>query len=282
VDEDISDIAMIEEFERWIAEETPFPATVSARFTGDREEQEESQAFLMKAFAGALGLMFVILLAQFNSFYNSVLVLSAVVMSVAGVLIGMLVMGQKFSIIMTGTGIVALAGIVVNNNIVLIDTYQELARRMDRLEAVVRTAEARIRPVILTTVTTIAGLAPMMLAVSLDFTNGGINWGAPTALWWVQLATAVIFGLGIATVLTLVVTPAALAARVWVGQFLGTGTLTAWFTLAGAFQRGPHRSAHMRDRSLRRRLSREPLPEIIWEEPRGTPRPHPQVTQAAE
>ncbi|MEE8453479.1 MAG: efflux RND transporter permease subunit, partial [Limibaculum sp.] len=196
VDEATSDIARIREFERWIAEEDPFPASVAARFTGDREEQAESQAFLVSAFAGALGLMFVILLAQFNSFYNSALVLSAVVMSVAGVLVGMMVMGQKFSIIMTGTGIVALAGIVVNNNIVLIDTFQEFARRMDPLEAIVRTAEARIRPVLLTTITTMAGLAPMMLAVSFDFVNGGISRGAPTALWWVQLATAVVFGLG--------------------------------------------------------------------------------------
>ncbi|MGM0586255.1 MAG: efflux RND transporter permease subunit, partial [Pseudomonadota bacterium] len=114
--------AKIAEIGDWIEAETPFPASVEWTFTGDQEEQAESQQFLMKAFAGALGLMFVILLAQFNSVYNSVLVLSAVVMSVAGVLVGMVVMGQPFSIIMTGTGIVALAGIVVNNNIVLIDT----------------------------------------------------------------------------------------------------------------------------------------------------------------
>ncbi len=211
-----SDIATIAALEQWIAEKQPFPRGVSARFTGDREEQQESMAFLAKAFAGALGLMFVILLAQFNSLYNSILVLSAVVMSVGGVLVGMLIMGQTFSIIMTGTGIVALAGIVVNNNIVLIDTYQELAKRMDRLEAVVRTAEARIRPVLLTTITTIAGLTPMMFATSLDFVNGGIAIGAPTALWWVQLATAVVFGLGTATILTLIVTPSALAARIWI------------------------------------------------------------------
>ncbi len=267
VDENTSDIARIEEFERWIAEEDPFPASVAARFTGDREEQEETQAFLISAFAGALGLMFVILLAQFNSVYNSALVLSAVVMSVAGVLVGMMVMGQKFSLIMTGTGIVALAGIVVNNNIVLIDTYQDFARRMDPLEAVVRTAEARIRPVLLTTITTMAGLAPMMLAVSLDFVNGGINRGAPTALWYVQLATAVVFGLGIATVLTLVVTPAALAARVWLERLFGTGALTLWFGLTGLLHGRWSGSAYLRDRRLRRGLQRQPLPEIIWTEP---------------
>ncbi len=218
VGDGVSDIAKIEELEDWIATENPFPASVQANFTGDREEQEKSQSFLMYAFAGALGLMFVILLAQFNSLYNSVLVLSAVVMSATGVLIGMLVMGQPFSIIMTGTGIVALAGIVVNNNIVLIDTFQEFSCQMRPLEAIVRTAEQRIRPVLLTTITTMAGLFPMMFATSLDFGTGRIMVGAPTALWWTQLATAVVFGLGIATVLTLVVTPAALAARIWLSR----------------------------------------------------------------
>ncbi len=280
VDAETSDIAAIEAFERWIAEDAPFPASVSARFTGDREEQAESQAFLVKAFAGALGLMFVILLAQFNSLYNSVLVLSAVVMSVAGVLIGMMVMGQKFSIIMTGTGIVALAGIVVNNNIVLIDTFQEFSRRMPPLEAIVRTAEARIRPVLLTTITTMAGLLPMMFAMSLDFVNGGISRGAPTALWWVQLATAVVWGLGLATVLTLVVTPAALAARVWLGRLFGTGLLTGLYGIAGLFGGRWSGSAWMRDRQLRRRLAREPVPEIIWTETQQ-PKP-PGIVRAAE
>ena len=202
------------------------PETVKWELAGDQEEQAESQAFLGQAFIGALGLMFVILLAQFNSLYNSVVVLLAVVLSVTGVLIGMLVMDQTFSIIMTGTGVVALAGIVVNNNIVLIDTYQEYARYMPRIEAITRTAEARIRPVLLTTITTMAGLAPMMFGISVDFFNGGYTVDAPTALWWKQLATAVVFGLGLATILTLIVTPALLAVRVWVTKALiGLGVL---------------------------------------------------------
>ncbi len=168
----------------------PLPKGLEWEWTGDQEDQEESGAFLMNAFAGALGLMFIILLAQFNSFYNSFLVLLAVVLSTAGVLVGMMVMGQTFSIIMTGTGIVALAGIVVNNNIVLIDTYQEYSAYMPRIEAIVRTAEDRIRPVLLTTITTMAGLAPMMYGLSLDFVNGGYSIDSPTALWWKQLATA--------------------------------------------------------------------------------------------
>ena len=218
----------IETLAAWAEKALPKIApSVNANFVGDQEEQAESMAFLGKAFIGALGLMFVILLAQFNSFYNSVLVLSAVVMSVAGVLIGMMVTGQTFSIIMTGTGIVALAGIVVNNNIVLIDTFQDYARHMPRLEAITRTAEDRLRPVLLTTITTIAGLTPMMLATSIDFPNREISVGAPTALWWVQLATAVVFGLGFSTLLTLVATPAALAARVWLKRGVITGAKAA-------------------------------------------------------
>ncbi|MEL6476552.1 MAG: efflux RND transporter permease subunit [Pseudomonadota bacterium] len=268
----VSENEKIAELQDW-AKDAALPPTVSARFVGDWEEQQESMAFLIQAFAGALGLMFVILLAQFNSIYNAILVLSAVVMSVAGVLIGMLVMGQTFSIIMTGTGIVALAGIVVNNNIVLIDTYQEFAKRMDRLEAIVQTAEARIRPVLLTTITTMAGLTPMMFAVSLDFTTGSVSFGAPTALWWTQLATAVVWGLGIATVLTLLVTPAALAAREWVtrGAYGGLRLVAAMLTPGSAF---------WQDRRLRRQLRRaKPDDVLVWEDP--TP-PSPTLLRAAE
>ncbi|MDP5348084.1 MAG: efflux RND transporter permease subunit, partial [Paracoccaceae bacterium] len=164
----------------WLAT-NPLPASIDWEWTGDQEEQAESGAFLQTAFAGALGLMFIILLAQFNSIYNSILVLMAVVMSTAGSLVGMLVMDQPFSIIMTGTGIVALAGIVVNNNIILIDTYQEYSKYMPRTEAITRTAEDRIRPVLLTTITTMAGLAPMMFGLSLDFMNGGYSIDSPTA-----------------------------------------------------------------------------------------------------
>ncbi|MCK0167111.1 efflux RND transporter permease subunit [Jannaschia sp. S6380] len=236
------------------------PESVAWEWTGDQEEQAESQAFLGQAFIGALGLMFVILLAQFNSIYNSVLVLLAVVLSTTGVLIGMLVMGQPFSIIMTGTGIVALAGIVVNNNIVLIDTYQEYSRYMPRLEAITRTAEDRIRPVLLTTLTTMAGLAPMMFGLSFDFIRGGYSLGSPTALWWIQLATAVVWGLGVATVLTLIFTPAMLAARVWLAIYVraigrGLGRL--------GFDRGGRAA---QDWALRRQARRVPVPTLLWSE----------------
>lgn len=242
----------------WL-ETNPLPQGVSWEWTGDQEDEAESQAFLGNAFAGALGLMFIILLAQFNSVYNSVLVLLAVVLSTAGVLIGMLVMDQTFSIIMTGTGIVALAGIVVNNNIVLIDTYQEYSSYMPRIEAIVRTAEDRIRPVLLTTVTTMAGLAPMMFGLSLDFVNGGYSIDSPTALWWKQLATAVVFGLGIATVLTLVFTPSMLALRVWLSTYLGWGARM----LAAASMGSASRIA--KDLALQSAARRIKAPEILWD-----------------
>ncbi|MBE1282488.1 MAG: AcrB/AcrD/AcrF family protein [Rhodobacteraceae bacterium] len=247
----------IETITKWL-EANPLPRTITWEWTGDQEEQAESGAFLQNAFMGALGLMFIILLAQFNSFYNSVLVLLAVVLSTTGVLIGMMVMQQPFSIIMTGTGIVALAGIVVNNNIVLIDTYQEFSRHMPRVEAIIRTAEARIRPVLLTTITTMAGLAPMMFGLSLDFIGGGYSIDSPTSLWWKQLATAVVFGLGIATVLTLVVTPSFLALRVWFETYV------TWMFRLLARLTGGRSSRIARDMRLKRTMRKLPTTEIIW------------------
>ena len=240
-------------------EENPLPPGMSWEWTGDQADQAESQAFLSSAFAAALVLMFIILLAQFNSFYNSFVVLIAVVLSTVGVLIGMLVMQQPFSIIMTGTGIVALAGIVVNNNIVLIDTYQELSRYLPKVEAIVRTAEQRIRPVLLTTITTMAGLAPMMFGLSLDFVNGGYSVDSPTALWWKQLATAVVFGLGTATMLTLVFTPALLSARVWVTTYVLW--IARLLVRVGASRRGQV----AQDWALRKMARKTKPAEIIWD-----------------
>ncbi|WP_300031780.1 efflux RND transporter permease subunit [uncultured Roseobacter sp.] len=243
----------------------PLPDSISWEWTGDQEEQAESGAFLQKAFMAALGLMFIILLAQFNSFYNALLVLLAVVLSTTGVLIGMIMMDQTFSIIMTGTGIVALAGIVVNNNIILIDTYQEYERYMPRIEAIIRTAQARIRPVLLTTITTMAGLAPMMFGLSLNFADGGYTIDSPTALWWKQLATAVVFGLGIATVLTLMVTPSMLAIRVWATTYVRwIATLLAKMSMGRA-------SRAARDWALQRDAGRAAFQELIWEDDTAVP-----------
>ena len=260
---------------QWL-DTNPLPASVSWEWTGDQEDQAESGAFLAQAFAGALGLMFIILLAQFNSVYNSILVLLAVILSTTGVLIGMLVMDQAFSIIMTGTGIVALAGIVVNNNIVLIDTYQEYERYMPRTEAITRTAEDRIRPVLLTTITTMAGLAPMMFGLSLDFIGGGFSVDSPTSLWWKQLATAVVFGLGIATVLTLVFTPSMLALRVWFTTYV------RWAAQLAAKLSLGKQSRAAQDWALSREAKRVKAPEIIWDDPDAIPVPVAAPLKAAE
>lgn len=200
----------------WL-ETGPLPDGTRVEIGGSDEEQQESQNFLAGAMLSALFLMAVILLTQFNSFYHTFLILSTVVLSTVGVLFGILVTGQNFSVIMTGVGIVALAGIVVNNNIVLIDTYQRL-RSIDQyppLEAIVRTGAQRLRPVLLTTITTMAGLMPMVFKLNIDFFNRTVTFGGPISDWWVQLSTAVVFGLGFATILTLILTPAMLAAP-WV------------------------------------------------------------------
>lgn len=202
----------VREIGAWLDKQA-FPVGVSYRFRGADAEQKEAEAFLGKAAMASLFIMFVILVTQFNSFYQTLLTLSTVIMSVVGVLIGMLVTGQKFSVIMTGTGVVALAGIVVNNAIVLIDTYNHMHRDlgMRGLDAVLKTCAQRLRPILLTTITTIMGLVPMALQINFDFVNRLVQVGGITSIWWVQLSTAVIFGLGFSTLLTLIVVPTMLA-----------------------------------------------------------------------
>lgn len=156
----------------------------------------------------ALAAMAIILITQFNSFYQAFLILTAVIFSTVGVFAGLLIFQKPFGIIMSGIGVIALAGIVVNNNIVLIDTYNQLLKRgLSREEAILRTGVQRLRPVLLTTVTTILGLLPMVLEMNIDIINQKIEFGAPSTQWWSQLATAVAGGLAFATVLTLVLTP---------------------------------------------------------------------------
>ena len=187
---------------------------ITVTYKGENEEQEKSQEFLETAFAVAICLMAIILVTQFNSIYSSALILSAVVMSTVGVLGGLLITGQPFGIIMTGVGVIALAGIVVNNNIVLIDTFDRLVVEIgDPWEAILRTGGQRLRPVLLTTTTTILGLLPMTMKVNIDFISREITVGAPASQWWAQLAAAIVFGLGFASFLTLIVTPCALMLR---------------------------------------------------------------------
>ncbi|NNE39486.1 MAG: efflux RND transporter permease subunit [Marinicaulis sp.] len=180
---------------------------------GADEETADAAAFFQSAMAAAMFMIAMILLLEFNSFYHSILTLSAVVFSVFGVLFGIAVSGQYFSIIMTGVGIVALAGIVVNNNIVLIDTYQNLRRKGLAVEdAVVRTAAQRLRPVLLTTATTILGLLPMVFELNVNYATGVVGFGSSVSDWWVLLSSAVVYGLAFSTMLTLVLTPVLLAA----------------------------------------------------------------------
>ncbi|WP_215404199.1 efflux RND transporter permease subunit [Vibrio gigantis] len=188
--------------------ELGLPSSVDFRIRGQNEEQENSSAFLQSAFMVALAVMALILITQFNSFYQAFLILSAVLFSTVGVFVGLLIFQRPFGIVMSGIGVIALAGIVVNNNIVLIDTYNQLIKRgLDKRDAILRTGVQRLRPVMLTTVTTILGLMPMVLEMNIDLINQKIEFGAPSTQWWSQLATAIAGGLAFATVLTLVLTP---------------------------------------------------------------------------
>jgi len=181
---------------------------------GQNEDQQESQAFLVNAFAIALFVMAMILVTQFNSFYQALLILSAVIFSTVGVFLALLLVQKPFGIVMGGIGVISLAGIVVNNNIVLIDTYNVLRKEgFGVIDAILRTGAQRLRPVMLTTITTILGLLPMVLQVNLDFFQRTIVFGAPSTQWWTQLATAIAGGLAFATVLTLVLTPCLLVLR---------------------------------------------------------------------
>jgi len=202
----------VTEIKEWLQTADIDPG-IKVIFRGANEEQDKTMDFIGFAFSLALALMGILLITQFNSFYQAALVLSAVIMSTIGVMLGLIITGYPFSAIMTGVGIVALAGIIVNHNIVLIDTYNYLKTEnpewsMQRV--IVQTGCLRLRPVFLTTFTTGFGLFPMSIGVSVDLIGREIEVGGPIASFWVQLASAIVSGLTFATVLTLVVTPAML------------------------------------------------------------------------
>lgn len=201
----------VKEIEAWLVNEAELDSRINVKFKGEDEEQKAASKFLVQAFFIALAAMAIILVTQFNSFYNTLLILTAVIFSTIGVLLGLLITGQPFGIVMNGIGIIALAGIVVTNNIVLIDTYLLNQKSgMQPLEAILKTCAQRLRPIFLTTITTILGLLPMVFKLNIDFIHRTISYGAPSTQWWSQLATAVAFGLAFATVLTLVLTPSLL------------------------------------------------------------------------
>lgn len=214
--ENVASNLKIEELRPWL-EKAPIDSSVRWKFTGADEEGAEAAQFFIAAMAASLFMMFVILLWQFNSFYGVLVTLSAVILSTVGVLLGVQVnLGNTFpyiSVIMLGTGIVALFGVVVGHNIVLVDTFYHLRREGYAAdEAAIRAAAQRFRPVVLTTLVTVVGLLPLMFQIHPNFHTGHIEYKAPGSTWWVQLSASVVWGLSFATLLTLVLTPVMLAA----------------------------------------------------------------------
>ena len=170
----------VKEIKAWLETAGLNPA-IDIAFKGEDEEQVAAQKFLSKAFAIALFIMALILVTQFNSFYSGFLILSAVIMSTVGVMLGLLIIQQPFGIVMSGVGVIALAGIVVNNNIVLIDTYDRVRKTVSNpATAILLTGAQRLRPVLLTSITTILGLMPMVLGVNIDFITRKISVGGPS------------------------------------------------------------------------------------------------------
>jgi multidrug efflux pump subunit AcrB len=185
-----------------------WPRGYSYGFAGEQEEQRKAEEFLTEAFVAAIFLIFMVLVAQFNSMVTPFIILTSVILSFIGVFLGLLVTGTAFGIIMTGVGVISLAGVVVNNAIVLIDYFEQLKKGgMETRQALVTAGLTRFRPVLLTAVTTILGLLPMAVGVSFDFFRMELITKSESAQWWGPMAVAVIFGLLVATLLTLVVVP---------------------------------------------------------------------------
>jgi multidrug efflux pump len=196
------------EIEQFIANDWDRPEGVFPELKGANQEQDEAAAFLLRAFAIACALIMLVLVTQFDSVAMPAIIMATVSLSLVGVLWGLILTGTPFGIIMTGIGVISLAGIVVNNAIVLLDYVMQLeARGMSVEDALVKAGTTRFRPVMLTAITTVLGLVPMALGMSVDFTHGKILLGGQSASWWGPMAWAVIFGLSFATVLTLVMVP---------------------------------------------------------------------------
>jgi multidrug efflux pump subunit AcrB len=195
--------------QKLLKEKAPLPAGYFYNFSGETETQEESQEFLGRAFLIGLMLMLMILITQFNSVFRPLIILSSVIMSLVGVFLGLLITHNKFGIIMTGLGVISLAGIVVNNAIVLIDYTNQLREKyeLSLYDALIRAGMVRFRPVLLTAFTTVLGLMPMALGINIDFRSLSIDMGAQSMEWWGPMAQAVSFGLICATILTLVMVP---------------------------------------------------------------------------
>jgi len=184
---------------------------VEIHFKGEEELQQENTTFLIFAFGSAVFLIAMILLAEFNSFFSVMLILSAVLLSTIGVFAGLLIAQTPFIMTMTGVGVIACAGVIVKNNIVLLDTYNIFKHEIsDTREAIMKTCVQRLRPILLTNLTAILGLVPIALQLHVDFFARTVEYGTPALQFWKHLAIAMIYGLGFATALTLVVTPSVL------------------------------------------------------------------------
>ncbi|MEW6262122.1 MAG: efflux RND transporter permease subunit [Thermodesulfobacteriota bacterium] len=186
----------------------PWPRGYEYKFTGERQEQGKAEAFLSKAFVAALFIILITLMLQFDSLAVPLIILTTVLMSLIGVFLGLLVTNKPFGVIMTGIGVISLAGVVVNNAIVLIDYYHQLMDKgLPSRKALLTAGVVRFRPVMLTAITTLLGLVPMATGVSFDFIDFAWEVGSESSQWWSSMAVAVIFGLGVATLLTLVLVP---------------------------------------------------------------------------
>ena len=198
---------------QWLKSQT-LPENTNILFKGEEADSAESSNFLRNAFIVAIFMMGIVLLLQFDSFYSVFVVLTAVIFSTSGVFLGLLVTGSSFSITMSGIGTIALAGIVVNNNIVLVDTFNRFNDgTLSLKQAIIKTGIDRFRPVLLTTTTTVLGLVPTATMLDINFIERAVTLGDPVNLWWSFITQAIIYGLIFATVLTLIVTPCMLMAR---------------------------------------------------------------------
>ncbi len=199
---------IIKDIESRLKTRIQWPRGYAYRFSGEQQEQAKSAAFLSKAFVAALFIIFLVLVTQFNSFMTPFIILTSVLLSLIGVFLGLLVTDMAFGVIMTGIGVISLAGVVVNNAIVLIDYFNQLkAEGVAVKDALIKAGMVRFRPVMLTAITTILGLLPMATGISFDFRNLAWDIGNESSQWWGPMAVAVIFGLAVATLLTLVVVP---------------------------------------------------------------------------
>ncbi len=196
----------VQEIKKWMIDNKNITSDI--KFRGQEEDQEEAKEFLIKAFFVSIFLILIILVATFENYYYCFIILTSVVMSTIGVMIGLIVSQQPFGVIMSGIGVISLAGIVVNNNIVLIDTFKTIKENTSNIyEAILRTSVQRLRPVLLTTLTTFFGLLPMAVGLNINFLNQDISFGSPSSQWWLQLSNAIVFGVIFSLVLTLIVTP---------------------------------------------------------------------------